>query len=355
MSIRSLLYASSATKIYANWVPWFGTSNHINVGYSSTDPAQVHRQVVDMMSRGIDGILVDWYSTGSLDQATQVMKSEIEQHSGFVFALMLDSGAYSGLSDPTAKVIADINYAAQTYFGSPNYMLLNGSPVLFPFGLETLPIDWTRVMAGIQGSPVFIFRNLVGFSYADSSGGYAWGPDQPLGYWDYFYPNAIPLNKPTYGSVSKGFNDSLAAWGQHRFVDQQCGQQWLNTFGKANQYYSASQPLPYMQIVTWNDYEEGTAAEVGIDNCASISAQAQGKQLTWTLTGQENTVDHYSVFISQDGINLEDLADVPTGTYTFNLSQYNFNPITYTFYVKAVGKASIRNQMSNAVSYTPSS
>jgi len=94
---------------------------------------------------------------------------------------------------------------------------------------------------------------------------------------------------------------------------------------------------------------------VGIDNCASISAQAQGKQLTWTLTGQENTVDHYSVFISQDGINLEDLADVPTGTYTFNLSQYNFNPITYTFYVKAVGKASIRNQMSNAVSYTPSS
>jgi len=156
-----------------------------------------------------------------------VMKSEIEQHSGFVFALMLDSGAYSGLSDPTAKVIADINYAAQTYFGSPNYMLLNGSPVLFPFGLETLPIDWTRVMAGIQGSPVFIFRNLVGFSYADSSGGYAWGPDQPLGYWDYFYPNAIPLNKPTYGSVSKGFNDSLAAWRQtstiqHRSLCRTC-------------------------------------------------------------------------------------------------------------------------------------
>ncbi len=34
---------------------WFGGSNHMNVGYSSTDPAQVHNQITDMISRGIDG------------------------------------------------------------------------------------------------------------------------------------------------------------------------------------------------------------------------------------------------------------------------------------------------------------
>jgi hypothetical protein len=353
MPIRSLLYAGSTTKIYANWVPWWGTSNHINIGYSSPDPKQLHRQVLDMISRGIDGLLVDWYSTGSLDQATAGMRQEIEQHPGFEFALMPDSGAYGGLADPTAKLISDINYAAQNYFVSPNYMRLNGRPVLFPFGLENYAIDWARVQANVQGNPVFINRNVPGFTYAASSGGYAWGPDQPVAYFDYFYPNAIPLKMPTYGAVSKGFNDSLAAWGSNRFLDQQCGQRWLSTFDEANKYYSASQPLPYMQIVTWNDYEEGTEIESGVDNCVTISAQASGTALTWTLTGQENTIDHYSVFVSLDGENLMPFADLPAGTHSLDLAPYSLYPVQYKFFVKAVGKASIRNHMSDAVTIVP--
>lgn len=352
MSIRSMLYSGSTTKVYANWVPWWGGSNHINIGYSSSDPTEVHRQVSDMISRGIDGIVVDWYSSGSLDRATVVMRQEIEKHPGFVFALMPDSGAYGGLADPTQKLINDVNYAAGSYFLSPNYMKVNGQPALFPFGLEQYPIDWTRVMANIQGNPIFIFRNVSGFSYADSSGGYAWGPSSAgNGYWDFFYPSAIKTKMATYGSVSKGFNDSLASWGQNRFVDQQCGQRWLSTFAEANKYYSASLPLPYMQLVTWNDYEEGTEIESGVDNCVSLSSQMVDSQLNWTVAGQENTIDHYTVFISVDGENLMNLADVPVGTHAIDLAQYALAPADYTLYVKAVGKASIRNQISNPTSY----
>lgn len=351
--IRSLLYAGSATKIYANWVPWWGNASHINVGYSSGDPNELQRQVTDMVSRGIDGVIVDWYSAASLDQPTQGLMKEVEQHPGFQFALMPDSGAYTGVADPTAKLIADLNYAASTYFTSPNYMRLNGKPVVFPFGLETFPIDWNAVLAGVQGGPAFIFRNVSGFSATGSSGAYAWGPDQPPAYEDYFYSNALALNKPTYGFVSKGFNDSLAAWGQNRFLDQQCGQEWLNTFAMANKYYSSSQPLPYMQVVTWNDYEEGTAIETGIDNCLSVSAQVSGSTLAWSINGQENTIDHYTIFVSQDGTNLSSLGDVPAGTRTLDLSRFKFQHAAYTFYVKAVGKPSLRNQISNAVSYRP--
>jgi len=352
LSIRSMLYSGSTTKVYANWVPWWGGSNHINIGYSSSDPTEVHRQVTDMISRGIDGIVVDWYSTGSLDRATVVMRQEIEKHPGFVFALMPDSGAYGGLEDPTQKLINDVNYAAGSYFLSPNYMKVNGRPVLFPFGLEQYPIDWTRVVANIQGNPIFIDRNVSGFSYADSSGGYAWGPSSTgTGYWDFFYPSAIKTKMPTYGSVSKGFNDSLASWGQNRFVDQQCGQRWLTTFAEANKYYSTSLPLPYMQLVTWNDYEEGTEIESGIDNCVSLNSQVVGNELSWTVTGQENTIDHYTVFISLDGENLMDLVDVPVSTHSIDLTKYALTPANYTLYVKAMGKASIRNQISSATSY----
>ena len=54
--IGSLLYGGSTTAIYAHFMPWFGVSYHMNVGYDSSDPAQVNAQVNDMISRGISGV-----------------------------------------------------------------------------------------------------------------------------------------------------------------------------------------------------------------------------------------------------------------------------------------------------------
>src|SRR5438874_5048258 len=45
----TLLYPGSTTKIYAHLMAWFGSSSHVNVGYASNDPAQVTRQVNDML------------------------------------------------------------------------------------------------------------------------------------------------------------------------------------------------------------------------------------------------------------------------------------------------------------------
>ena len=72
VDVHSLLYPGSTTKVYAHLMVWFGGSNHMNVGYSSTDPTQVKRQIDDMISRGIDGVIIDWYGpNNSKDQATQ--------------------------------------------------------------------------------------------------------------------------------------------------------------------------------------------------------------------------------------------------------------------------------------------
>src|ERR1051326_5767961 len=45
---RSLLASGSNTPIFAHFMPWFGTSSHMNVGYNSTAPAQNAAQVSDM-------------------------------------------------------------------------------------------------------------------------------------------------------------------------------------------------------------------------------------------------------------------------------------------------------------------
>jgi hypothetical protein len=94
VNLHSLLYAGNRTKIYAHFMPWFGDPRHMSVGYNSQDPAQIHRQITDMLSRGFDGLIVDWY--GSRDTFTNTttlrVMAEAEQHPGFKFAIMIDKG-----------------------------------------------------------------------------------------------------------------------------------------------------------------------------------------------------------------------------------------------------------------------
>src|ERR1041385_6267816 len=98
--LQSLLYPGSTAKLYAHLVQWFGYGDHVNVGYISGDELQVQKQVIDMVSRGLDGAIVDWYGRGNAhkafylyNQGTQFLMHEAEQHPGFSFAVMLDVGA----------------------------------------------------------------------------------------------------------------------------------------------------------------------------------------------------------------------------------------------------------------------
>ncbi len=106
--------------------------------------------------------------------------------------------------------------------------------------------------------------------------------------------------------------------------------------------------------MTWNDYEEGTALEMGIENCVSVTASVSGNQLTWKISGNENTIHHYTVFISTDGQNLMPVTDVASGTHSLDLGQFGFASGAYNIYVKAVGQPSIRNHMSGVTGWTSS-
>jgi PKD domain len=172
-------------------------------------------------------------------------------------------------------------------------------------------------------------------------------------YLDDFYSVALgfPADN-TFASAYKGFNDSLAAWTQNRVLSQQCGQTWLTTMAEIGKYYSAATPLEAIQLVTWNDYEEGTEMESGIDNCVGVSAAISASTLSWSITGQENTLDHYTVFISTDGQNLMPLANIAAGTHALNLASFALGTGNYTLYVKAVGKPSFLNHVSGAVTYS---
>lgn len=375
--IRSLLYPGATTKLFAHVEPWWGSSKHIDIGYSSQDPAQVHRQVVDMISRGLDGAVVDWYGPDSYEAlGVKLMVTEAESHSAFNVFVEVDKGAvewdscFSTCSATTA-VIQLFTRLAGDFFSSPAYFRIGGRPVLREFGMETLSqsVDWNAVQAQVPGNPLIIHRNLGGFATAQSGGAFGWMEPKTLSneppnydgtdelYW--FYSNAVATypSMPAFGAVWKGFNDILAGWAPPggRHIEQNCGQTWLHTFAAANKYYSASNQLPVMQLITWNDYEEGTELETGIDNCVTVAASLTGTQLQWTISGDPTAVDHYTVFISSDGNNLASLGDLPAGTTAYDLATLTIPAGNYGLYVKAVGKPSMRNQMSQAVTLSVSS
>ena len=363
VDVHSLLYSGATTKVLAQLLLWFGESNHINVGYNSNDPAQVKRQIEDMISRGIDGVIVDWYgANNTIDQAAQLVMHEAENHPGFSFAIMIDAGAIAANScngcSPQQVLVNLLQYAEKTYFPSSAYLNIGGQPVVTDFNIDAqYSVDWQQANGQLHAPPRFLFQDNAGFTHAMSDGSYSWvmpwAGDSGLGYLASFYDTGLAFpSEETMGAAYKGFNDQLASWGSGRFMDQQCGKTWLKTFSQVNSVYNSGQQLPYLQLVTWNDYEEGTEIESGVDGCFSLEASMSGSALQWSTSGDESTVDHYTVYGSQDGQKLTRLKDVGVGIHSLEMCSQTLAPGNYQLYVQAVGKPSIANRMPPPVSYT---
>jgi hypothetical protein len=228
----------------------------------------------------------------------------------------------------------------------------------FDVELHYPSVDWAAAAATTTTNPVFIFENASGFTHTVTGGSYSWvmpsTTDFGMAYMTKFYDAGLANPQlETIGASYKGFNDTLASWGLNRIMSQRCGYTWLQRFTQINSLYNSTNQLDALQLPTWNDYEEGTEVETGIDNCMSVSAGISGKLLQWSVSGSEDTLDHYVVYISTDGQNLMPLNVIGVGSHSLDVCSYSPEQRHYTLYVQAVGKPTIRNRMSNAVSYTP--
>jgi len=364
LQLRSLLYPGATTKIYASLMPWFGDRRHIDVGYRSDDPRQIARQVADMMSRGIDGGVVDWYGPGDniTARTNELLLSESEAR-GFQFAILVNGKPFrtcmqSGC-DVTALLVSELQYAEKHFEGSPVYIRWQGRPVVFFFDGNKFPFDWRRVRAALSRSPLFVFRNTGAFDNPASEGGFAWnapevanaGDPEALRYLERFYERAQRNpEKFVMGSVYKGFDDSRASWGQGKRIPENCGQTWLDTFAEINRFYSASRQLPALLIVTWNDYEEGTAAEPGVGCPLGITARLSGSLLTWDFKGNRNAVDRFLIYRSPDRQQLVRLGEVGAGQSSFDLREAGLQPGDWLF-VKAQAKAGMVDGLSDPVQF----
>src|SRR5436305_3805572 len=398
---------------------------HFEVGYNSNDTATVDAQVSDMVRRGFDGISIAWWGPpqGSCpagkycvhDGTAIKLRDNLDGRcSGLStcpvsFLLRVNDGMINGQCTADAnqpgclvsKLDAALDYANTNYLGHVSYLQEGNRPVLSFFITESsymaqcttsAPCNapgggtctsssacWTKVWSAVRshvqsysnGNPMLLFRNSGGFAHAQSDGSFAWvspgDSTDPYGlaYLDRFYTAAtstadLPLLD--MGGAWKGFDGAHNSWNNSQMA-QRCGRTWLDTWAKPAAYYSTSQQLPYLLVSTWNDYEEGTEIETGIDNCWAVSAAVAGSTLSWSLSissdqpnaatnATESTIDHYEVFDSADGENLTQVATAPRGARSVDLSGLPIGSGARTLYVKAAGAPSILNNMSSGLPYS---
>ena len=369
VDVHSLVPARPDLRWFAHATPWFGPSNHINIGLNNNTDAYISAMLTDMINRGFDGVVVDWYGQGGVvDQATLLIQQHLRAipSNTFKLIIMMDKGI-PNLSQSVLS--SQIDYVRGQYFGDPNYEKEGGKAVLMFFGVDAAIGD--AAMAAVKssngGDQVWVLQGTGKLSQSWDDQAFDWthpylnGPSSSdpynLAAVAGFYSSVGTFSKKAFGAMAPGFNGMLTksvSWSQGKYLPRgegACIVQWAN---KTNTVIPAN--VTRMQMVTWSDWEEGSQVETGIENDAVVHPTISGSTLSWTIaagTGDESTIDHYEIYASPDATNAFDLGSTAPGTHTFDLGPSCLSSgSSYQVAVIAVGRPMIRDHASSWIAYT---
>ncbi|MWB92892.1 hypothetical protein GON26_00795 [Flavobacterium sp. GA093] len=302
---------TNTTKIYMHYMPWFETNEsaadkkwgyHWTMAnknpnttdangrreiashyypligpYHSGDKNVIENHLLLMKYAGIDGILIDWYGTFDVNDYRMV-KENTEQliavldKVGLEYAIVYEDRVLQNVVNAgkaisvTSAAKTDLAYMQNNYFNDANYIKINGKPLLMNFGpivLQT-PAEWTNVFNSITTKPTFLTLWDQSFEAGDNaSGEYAWVYKNST-YLTNFYTNTKPKLAVAMGSAYPGFNDFYAQGGGGDAIGWTIAH---NNGATLDETLSLAKNanLSYLQLITWNDFGEGTMFEPTIE------------------------------------------------------------------------------------------
>ncbi|HEY3974155.1 MAG TPA: hypothetical protein VGM18_14200 [Candidatus Sulfotelmatobacter sp.] len=297
LTLKDVPTAPGSPKVLADYQPWFGDPDHIDVGYNSQDPNVLRKQIESARNMGIYAFAVDWYGPRRpfLDRSTALLQriaSEQHFHVALMYDETQDDNGHATEDAMEAMEMAYQKYIGPKAAGRDAYLLYKGRPVIFVFPKRGRT-DWDQVRQQVsqwESPPLFIYQDEPPPQYEkDFDGEYAWvfpgskgwTPDGQAWGEDYltkFYARMRSKHPDwiTVGGVWPGFNDAKASWSLNRHIDSRCGQTFEDTLRLFDENNDSSHPIPFVLIATWNDYEEGTAIERGIPHCGDSKPAETG-------------------------------------------------------------------------------
>ena len=301
-------------KIMAHYMPWYAakpisghwgwhwTMNHFNpekidktgkreiasqyyplIGpYDSCDPDVLEYHVLLMKLAGIDGIIVDWYGIEDFYDYAVLNRNtsrviEYAKKAGLEFAICYEDQAIKhmvnenriGEDDAIRHGQKVMRYLQEKWFGDSLYLKLESRPVLLNFGPQYFAESpqWDSLFSVLDICPQFFTVNHRLFPSA--IGAFPWPPmwkaqDGVLteescdDYLDQFYQNSSDWDF-VIGGAFPGFHDVYEEAGtrsSYGYLDAKMGYTLIHTFQKA-----IANHANIVQVVTWNDFGEGTNIE----------------------------------------------------------------------------------------------
>ncbi|MBP7960574.1 MAG: hypothetical protein KBG20_03625 [Caldilineaceae bacterium] len=282
--------------------------------YDSSDPAVIEYQIASAWAAGIDGFVIDWYGPqddGGIDHAFEQTLDAVDQWQrthglSFFVGLAYEEKILLGVdaADRQTQLTAHLTQVLTSYATQPAYLTFRGLPVIFYFqawqdgkpGLLS-PQQLAQVRRNLP--PHYLLYMGAEIEFLDVVDGFfSWisgANDNPLDwgedYANWVYPemdlrtrlHALDL---TVGSVWPAFDDSrVGGWGNTpRSIDGQGGAVYDQTWDlalKAQAQEAPGQPT-WVQIVTWNDWNEGTQIEPTLAGGTDLLAATQDKARAYT-------------------------------------------------------------------------
>jgi hypothetical protein len=259
--------------------------------YDSKDADLLEYQVLLMKLSGIDGVIVDWYGSGSfadypvINQATARLFEAVKK-AGLLFAIcyedqtvrrMAEANLLSDVPGSVNHVFtqgeADLKYLQDHWFTDEAYLKfeVEGAqrPVLLNFGPQYFISagDWETLFMNLEIQPALV--TLDQHPATAAIGTFPWPPmgsstggvlTQPTleGYLNNFYRKMANYPYKVAGAFP-GFHDIYQQAGvanSYGFLDAQDGMTFELTLDLA-----IAQDPDVIQLITWNDYGEGTIIE----------------------------------------------------------------------------------------------
>lgn len=269
------LRAHGKRDIAAVYYPLIGT-------YDSRSRAVIRYHLETMRAAGIEGVVIDWYGVGTAsDEAIPAILEEA-QKLGMKAALCYEEKTnflWRGLSNRAQAVGCakdDIRYVLTRYAISPAYLRRNGMPVILQFdgwGDGKLgPNYFTSQELGeiLQSQPervAYCRQGIAPEYFGTACGAFQWWSSSAHEIRHSAETAATDVHDGRLGffvtPLAPGFDDKgVWGWGEGRRVTPRAGLSLLRaSFDLA---FDGSPEL--IQIVTWNDFNEGTNIEPTREN-----------------------------------------------------------------------------------------
>jgi hypothetical protein len=177
--------------------------------YASSDQDVIDYHLLLMKYAGIDGVIVDWYGTHTVNDYPLVKRNTDSlfnriPNAGLQFGICYEDQtlaqvkAVAGIDTVTAAQ-QDFAYLQSAYFGSSSYIKINSQPLLLDFGPQGLktPGDWQQALSSLPVKPRLLSLEYAGAVTGSSgSGEFAWVDASDQTNLSGFYQNRAP-SQPT--------------------------------------------------------------------------------------------------------------------------------------------------------------